>query len=131
MHLSRTGLLAVLAVASGAALAAPPQEMTALRGQPVETVIAKLGPPASQQTTGGATTYVWTMQFQVDMATRTTRTDYSAGRPNTNETIEMRPQMQSCTLSVVADGAGVITDADQQGPYQACSELVDKLTGQR
>lgn len=132
MHLSRMSLLAVLlAAASGAALAAPPLEVAALRGQPVESVIAKLGPPASQQKTGDATTYVWTMQFRVDVPTRTARTDYSTGRPNTVETTEMRPQMQSCTLSVVADGRGVITDADQQGPYQACSEIADKLRGQR
>ena len=132
MQLWQRGLLSVLlSTASGAAAAAPPAEVAALKGQPVETIIAKLGAPGSEQKAGAGTAYAWTMETRVNVPTRGATTDYSSGRPSTHDTTVMRPQMQSCTLSGVADATGVITEADRQGPYEACSALARKLTGQR
>jgi hypothetical protein len=124
-------LLLALVVASGPAVAVPPEDVAALKGQPVEPIIAILGAPDSEQKADNGTTYVWTVRTRVDTPTRTTRTDYSSGRPNTIETMAMRPQVQACTLTVVADGTGTITDADRRGPFQACAAVARKLSGER
>jgi hypothetical protein len=124
-------LVVVLVGASGAAVAAPPEDVAALKGQPVQQIVARLGPPDSEQKAGSATTYVWTVKTRVETPTRTTTTDLSTGRPNTYDTMAMRPQEESCSLSVVTDGAGTITDADRQGPYPACAALARKLAGDR
>lgn len=117
----------VLSVCASAA--AQPKELMALKGQPVQPVIDKLGPPASEQKTGGSTTYVWNMEALVDTPTRTTTTEYSAGRPNSVETMVMRPQRQTCILRLVADGAGTIGEVEPKGPFPACAAIVDKLIG--
>jgi hypothetical protein len=101
-------------VAWDAAVAAPPEDVAGLKGQPVQQIIAKFGPPESEHKADKGTLYVWTVRTRVDTPTRMTRTDYSSGRPNTIETMAMRPQVQACTLTVVADGTYTITDADRQ-----------------
>src|SRR5476649_1013094 len=119
--LHRVALLSVLVPAACAPVAPSGQDLATLKGQPVQPVIARLGAPVSQQKTGGGTSYSWTMETRVDVPERTTTTEYSAGRPNQVESTVLVPRMQSCTLSLLVDGSGLITAVQQDGPYQACS----------
>ena len=114
---------------SGAAVAQP-KELLALKGQPVQPVIARLGAPESQtQSANGATIYVWVVKSMVNMPTRTTRTEYATGIANTYESVELRPQLTPCTLRLAANAAGTITDVEPKGEFPACSAVADKLAG--
>lgn len=110
---------------------APQQDVGALTGQPIQPVVAKLGAPDSKQNAEGGIAYVWTILTRVDVMTRATETEYAAGRPNTFDTMRMEPEMQSCTLRLLVDQAGIISGAEQDGPYQACAAFSRKLMGQR
>jgi hypothetical protein len=125
----RLGLLsAALAVSVVTVALAQPKELLALRGQPVQPVVARLGAPESQTPdASGGTTYVWTIRSMVNMPTRVTRTDYSGPVPTTYESMESRPQLTPCTLRLVVDAAGTITDSQPRGDFAACSAVVDKL----
>ncbi len=129
--LRRQSLLALALVSAVAASAsAQPKELIALKGQPVQPVIDKLGAPESEdKTASGATTYGWTVKSMVDMPTRVTRTDYASGRPNTYETTEMRRQLTPCTLRLTVDASGTIGDVQADGQFPACAAIVDKLQG--
>jgi hypothetical protein len=132
MHLQHRALLfSVLALAACTQVAAPDQDLAKLKGQPIQPVIARLGPPASEQKVGGGTRYAWTMESPVEAQERTTVTDYSSGRPNQVETMALVTRMQSCTLRLSVDGGGVITGVEQDGPYQACGAFGAKLKGDR
>jgi len=131
----RLGLLSAalaVSVAMGMVTAAmaQPKELLALKGQPVQPVVAKLGAPESQTPdASGGTTYVWTIRSMVSMPTRVTRTDYSGTVPTTYESMESRPQLTPCTLRLVVDASGTITDSQPKGDFAACSGVVDKLQG--
>jgi hypothetical protein len=127
----RLGLLvATLAISMASVAAAQPKELLALKGQPVQPVIDKLGPPESQVAgANGATTYVWVVKSMVNMPTRVQRTEYSNGIANTYETMELRPQLTPCTLTLVVDGTGTITESDPRGQFPACAAIADKLLG--
>jgi hypothetical protein len=127
----RATLLAALATMACASVSAADQDLAKLKGQPVQPVIAKLGPPESQQQTGSGSTYAWTLKTRVNTPTRTTTTDYAAGRPNTSETMTMVPQLLSCTLRLQVDAAGIIGGVEQDGSFQACGAFADKLEGRR
>jgi len=121
----------VPALAACTSVSAPDQDLAKLKGQPVQPVIAKLGAPASQQKAEGGTSYAWTLESHVDVPERTTTTEYSTGRPNEVETMALVPRMQSCTLSLLVDGSGLITAVQQDGSYQACGAFGAKLSGGR
>jgi len=108
---------------------AQPKELMALKGQSIQPVLAKLGAPDSQEAANGATTYRWAITSRIDTPTRTTKMDYSMGQPNAVETVEIRPQNMTCNLRLVADAAGTITDVDPNGPFPACSAVIDKIQG--
>ena len=123
-------LVAALAMSMAFAAAAQPKELLALKGQPVQPVIDKLGPAESQVAgANGQTTYVWVVKSMVNMPTRVQRTEYSNGIPNTYETMELRPQLTPCTLTLVVDGTGTITESDPRGQFPACAAIADKLLG--
>ena len=130
MYLWQRGVLPMaLALSACTSAIAPLQEVGMLKGQPIQPVIAKLGSPGSKQKVDGGIAYVWTIQTRVDVLTRTTETEYAAGRPSTFDTMRMEPQSQSCTLRLLVDDAGTISGAEQDGPYQACNALSRKLVG--
>jgi hypothetical protein len=123
-------ILATLATSIALPALAQPKELLALKGQPIQPVLAKLGPPASQEpAANGATTYRWAITSRVETPTRTTRMDYTMGQPNPVETVEIRPQSMTCNLRLVADTAGTISEVDPNGPFPACAAVVDKLQG--
>lgn len=127
----RLGFLsAALVVSVVTAAMAQPKELLALKGQPVQPVVAKLGAPESQTPdASGGTTYVWTIRSMVSMPTRVTKTDYSGPVPTTYEAMESRPQLTPCTLRLMVDASGTITDSQPRGDFAACSAVVDKLQG--
>jgi len=127
----RALLFSVLAVSACTQVAAPDPDLARLKGQPIQPVIAKFGAPASEQKVDGGTSYAWTMDSRVEMPERRTVTDYSTGRANQIETTVMVAKMQSCTLRLRADGGGLVTAVEQDGPYQACGAFADRLKGGR
>ena len=130
MRRSHSSLLVIALALSACASAAPPrQDFTKLKGQPVQSVIAKLGPANSQQQGPGGTTYVWTTETPVNMPETRTTMEYSTGRPNAVETTVFVMKNQPCTLRVTADAGGVISAAEKDGVYAACGTLAAKLSG--
>lgn len=105
------------------------QELDKLRGQPVQTLVTRLGPPASQQTspTGGA--YSWTMEGTYDVQATTTSTNYAVGIANTSTTTSVAPRQQSCTLNVSTDARGIVTAVGRDGPNAPCAALSRKANG--
>jgi hypothetical protein len=120
-----------LALASCSSVAAPTPDLAQLKGQPIQPVVAKLGPPASELKTDGGTRYAWTIESRVEAVERTTTTEYATGRPNAVGTTALVPKRQSCTLRLLVDGGGVITAVEQDGPYPACSAVAAKLKDER
>ncbi len=132
MRRSHLGLLFIALSLSACVTTAPPQQDVAkLKGQSVQTVIAKLGQADSQQQGPGGTTYVWATETPVNMPVTQTTMEYSTGRPNAVETVVFVPKMQPCTWRVTADATGVISAAEQDGTYAACGPFASKLSGQR
>ncbi len=124
-------LVTALALSACVTSAPPQQDLTRFNGQPIQTVIAKLGQADSQQAGPGGTTYVWTTETPVNMPETRTTMEYSTGRPNPVETTVFVMKNQPCTLRVTADAAGVISAAEQDGTYAACGTFASKLSGQR
>ena len=122
--------LAILgAVAGCATTAATPPDVGNFTGQPSQPILDRLGPPDSQQASPVSTVYRWRAEVvQQSAPVRTTTTDYSSGRPQAVEETRFGPQVQFCTLVLVVDARGLVTDFTRDGSRQACAPLLDKLT---
>ena len=124
-------LLAVLAMgAFSIAAESISDELAKLEGRPVEYIRAHLGNPESQQSGANGVAYLWAYSTRVQHAPTTReRTEYGSGRPSTYESrgYSELPLTQSCKLQVVADGAGMITEATHSGSNAACASMVQKL----
>jgi hypothetical protein len=97
-----------------------------LKGQTVASVAAKLGDPEQQD---GA--LVWTMETRAPVTpVPSTRVSYASGVPNKIETLSYPdpPRVETCTLRVVADGAGTIASNEWQGSRAGCYAMSRKLT---
>jgi hypothetical protein len=106
----------------------PPQ----LKGQPVSGIVARLGPPDSQEQIDGRTAYVWTVQTRVPSTpVPSTRVSYAVGLPNTIDTLSYPdpPRRESCTLRAVVDGSGNVASTDWQGSNAGCYDAQQKLAG--
>ena len=99
----------------------------ALKGQPLASVEAKLGPPASRQ----GTTSVWTDRVRDDSPVLTEKTIFDNGRATTIQVMERPafPSSKTCTLTVQADGAGTIVSVDRNGASAACAPMARKVAG--
>lgn len=129
MHCSRLiPLLAALALPACASVQTIEQELGTVKGQSIQAVVAKIGPPTSEQKIAGGTNYTWTSQPRLEnVPVTTTTTDYSTGRPNTVESVSFVGQMQSCTLLMFADTAGIIGSVQRDGPNSACADYIARL----
>ena len=131
MSISRAVLLtAALAVSACAHVETVEEGLAKLRGQPVQNVVTRLGPPGAQQTTPTGGTYSWTQEGTYDVQVTQTTTQYATGIANTAQTTSVAPRQQSCTLNLSTDSRGIITAVSQQGPNAACAALSRKATGQ-
>ena len=122
--------LLILSVAAGCVTTgAAPADVEAFKGQRGAPLLAKLGKPDSQEATSAGTVYRWrTSVRQEAVPVRTTTTDYSSGLPRTVETTSFAQETQSCTLVLVVDGAGMVSNFTRNGSRQACAPLLDRLT---
>lgn len=123
--------LFILALATGCVTTAPqPADVGIAQGRPSQPILAKLGKPDSVETTAAGTVYRWRTEVrQESAAVRTTTIDYSSGRPMPIDNTTFMQQTQYCTLVLVVDGAGVVSDFSRDGSRQACAPLLDKLDG--
>ena len=106
----------------------PPQ----LTGQAVSGIVARLGPPDSQEQIDGRTAYVWTVESRVPATpVPSTRVTYATGIPNTIDTLSYPdpPRRETCTLRAFVDGAGNVTSTDWQGSNAGCYDAQQKLAG--
>ena len=102
-------------------------DFSGLKGQSIASVVARLGPPVSQQ---GATS-VWTDRVRDDTPVRQERTVVNNGQPTTIEVMARPdpPIMRTCTLTVQADGAGTIVSVERDGTSAACAPMARKVAG--
>ena len=125
-------LVALLAVVTGCVTTADaPPDVGNFKGRPSQPLLAKLGPPDSQESAGGGTVYRWRTSIVQESAPVTTTTaNYSSGSglPTNVPVTTFQPQTQRCTLSLTVDAAGRVTDLVRDGSRQACAPLTDKLT---
>jgi hypothetical protein len=124
----------LVVIALGASACAPVEGITpaaaSLKGQPVSSVVARLGAPDSQQQIEGRTAYVWTSETRAPaIPLETTTVNYAAGVPNTVETLRtpVQGQLEACTLRVFVDGAGSVVATTWQGSKAGCQPLAQKL----
>ena len=126
----RLATLVVLLAAAGCVTTgdAPP-DVGNFKGQPSQPILAKLGPPESQDSLGGGTVYRWRSSVVQESAPVTTNTvSYaSGGAPTTVPVTTFQPQTQNCTLTMTVDAAGRVTDLSRDGSRQACAPLLDRL----
>jgi hypothetical protein len=122
--------LLILSVAAGCVTTGTaPADVDAFKGQRGAPLLAKLGKPDSQEATAAGTVYRWRTQvLQEAVPVRTATTDYSSGLPRTVETTTFQQERQSCTLVLVVDAAGMVSDFSRNGSRQACAPLLAKLT---
>jgi hypothetical protein len=93
-------------------------DFTGLRGQPIASVIARLGPPESRQ----GTTSVWTDRVRDDTPVRAQRVVYYNGQPTTID-VMVRPDppiQRTCVLTVHTDAAGVIVSVERE--HRVCAD---------
>jgi hypothetical protein len=106
-----------------------PPDVGNYRGQASQPVLAKLGPPDSQEATATTAIYRWrTSVLQESAPVTTTTVIYSNGVPQTVPVQQFRPQTQYCTLEMTVDVSGRIVDFVRDGSRQACAPLTAKLT---
>jgi hypothetical protein len=127
----RRAALAVLFAVTGCVTTADaPPDVGNFKGKASQPILAKLGPPESQQSVGGGTVYRWRTSVVQESAPVTTNTvSYaSGGLPTTVPVTAFQPQTQSCMLTMTVDAAGRVSDFVRDGSRQACAPLTDKLT---
>ena len=108
---------------------ATPPDVGAFKGQRGEPVLAKLGPPDSQERTAAGTVYRWHTQIRQEaVPVRTAVTTYESGLPVTTERTTFQRETELCTLLLVVDSAGVVRDFTRDGSRQACAPLLDRLS---
>jgi hypothetical protein len=121
----------VLGVAACASVQSIDTSFESLKGRPLAMVLAKLGPPASQQASANGTATVWTDRVQDDTPVPTQRMTFENGRATTVE-VMARPEppiFRTCTLSVQSDAAGIVVAVDRNGTSAACAPMARKAAG--
>jgi hypothetical protein len=74
--------------------------------------------------------YLWTSQTRAPATPEpSSRVSYASGRPNTIETMSYPdpPEMESCSLRAVVDGAGQIVSSAWDGSKAGCYAMQQKL----
>lgn len=126
----RLAAFAALLAATGCVTTAdPPPDVGTFKGQASQPILAKLGPPDSQQSVAGGTVHRWrTSILQGSAPTTTATVSYASGAPTIVPVTTFEPETQYCTLILTVDAAGRVTDFVRNGSRQACAPLTDKLT---
>jgi hypothetical protein len=101
-----------------------------LKGQPVQSVVQRLGEADSRVPAADGTAWIWTVRVRVPHAPITeTVTTYATGFRSTSQTAGYSavPLPETCTLRVRATRAGIIAAAEARGSNAACASVVHKL----
>lgn len=121
-------LVGLLVLTGCVTTAAEPPDVGRFKGQASAPILARLGPPASQEAAGTAVVYRWSTSVLQESAPVTTSTvNYASGLPSNVPVTTFRPQEQYCTLILTVDAAGRVADFVRDGSRQACAPLTDKL----
>ena len=96
----------------------------------MQCVVQRLGDADSRASVADGTAWVWQVRVRVPHApvTETTMT-YATGFRSVGQTMGYSdvPLPETCTLRVLADGAGIISSAEARGSNGACASVVHKL----
>jgi hypothetical protein len=120
-------LAALLPVAGCGSIQSIDTDFGGLKGQPIASVEARLGPPESRQ----GSVSVWTNRVRDDTPVLTDKTVFDNGRVTTTQVMERPelPPLKTCTLTVQADGAGTVVAVERSGTSAACAPLARKVAG--
>jgi hypothetical protein len=125
---SRLGVLAALLAAGCVTAASTPPDVGNFKGQASQALLAKLGPPESQESLAGGTLYRWRTEIRQESApVQVTVVDYSSGQPMAHQETVFRPRTERCTLSLTVDPSGRVSDFTRDGSRQACAPLLHRL----
>jgi len=105
-------------------------KVSQLKGQPVQSVMQRLGDADSRVQVADGTAWVWQVQVRVPhVAITETTTSYATGFRSVGQTMGYSdvPLPETCTLRVLTDGAGIISSAEARGSNGACAAVVHKL----
>ena len=102
-------------------------DFASLKGQPIATAEARLGPPQSRQ----GSVSVWTDRVRDDSPVLRDKVIFDNGRATTIQVMERPefPPLKTCTLTVQTDGAGTIVSVDRNGTTAACAPMARKVAG--
>ena len=120
---------AMLALAGCVTAGAEPPDVGNYKGQPSAPILAKLGPPQSQEATATEAIYRWRSSIVQESAPVTqTVVSYATLNPSTSTVTTFEPQRQYCSLTMTVDAAGRVIDFVRDGSRQACAPLTNRLT---
>lgn len=127
--MSRLAALAAMLLLAGCVTSGgEPPDVGSYKGQPSAPILAKLGPPESQEANATEAVYRWrTSVVQESTPVTTTRVSYATNIPSTVPVTTFEPQRQYCTLTLTVDSSGRVIDFVRDGSRQACSPLTNKL----
>jgi hypothetical protein len=102
-------------------------DFSGLKGQPISSVVARLGPPESRQGTAS----VWTERVRDDTPVHTQKTIFANGQATTIDVMARPdpPLRRTCTLTLQADDAGTIVAVERDGSSAACAPMARKVAG--
>jgi hypothetical protein len=101
-----------------------------LKGHPVQDVVQRLGAADGLAPAANGTAWVWQVRVRVPHAPITeTTTSYATGFRSVGQTTGYSDVAlpETCTLRVLADGAGLISSAEARGSNGACASMVHNL----
>ena len=103
-------------------------DFAGLRGQPIASAEAKLGPPQRRE----GSVSVWTDSVRDDTPILRDQVIFDNGRATTVQVMERPdiPPLRTCTLTVQTDGTGTIVSIDRNGTSAACAAMARKVAGQ-
>ena len=101
-----------------------------LKGRPVQDVVQRLGDADGRAPAADGMAWIWQLRVRVPHVPITeATTTYATGFRSVGQTTGYSdvPLPETCTLRVMADGAGLISSAEARGGNGACASVVHKL----
>ena len=135
MHKTLIGCMAALALGACASAGDLKVSLDSLVGQPVQKAIDRLGPPAAQTDDGGgAKTYVWESNYDVQYSTSQPPSTLGVRDPNdmagATTPARRRPPVRRplpCFVRVTTGGDGLIKTTAWGGNGDGCAAYASRL----
>jgi hypothetical protein len=127
MRMRALVLAALLPLAGCGQVQSIDSDFAGLKGQPIASAEARLGPPESRQ----GSVSVWTDRVRDDSPVLRDKVIFDNGRATTIQVMERPelPPLKTCTLTVQTDGTGTIVAVDRNGTGAACAPMARKVAG--